>query len=92
MELSELLEKVKDKESFFIFTNELLADKEDEVKRGNLSSATYLDKGLNGWVNNTIEGFLESAIAFTEDNNSWLNEPNHWKKLALFLYGGKIYE
>lgn len=92
MELSDLLEKVKDKESFFIFANELLADKEDEVKRGNLSSAAYLDKGLNGWVNNTIEGFLESAIAFAEDNNSWLDEPNHWKKLALFLYGGKIYE
>ena len=92
MELIDLLESVKDRETFFDFANALLSDKEDEARKEKESPTIYSDKGHNGWVNNNIEGFLDSAIAFTEDNSSWIDEPNLWKKFALFLYGGKIYE
>ena len=88
----DLLESVKDRETFFDFANALLSDKEDEARKEKESPTIYSDKGHNGWVNNNIEGFLDSAIAFTEDNSSWIDEPNLWKKFALFLYGGKIYE
>ena len=92
IDLDDLLEQVCDEESFFVFANALQSDKEDESEKDNLSSRSPYTYGWNGWQNSNIEGFLESAIAFTQDNQPWNDEKNLWKKFALFLYGGKIYE
>lgn len=92
MDLDELLEKVEDQESFLAFAKALQADKEDEAKKEQLTPSNPYSHGLNRWENSSIEGFLESAIAFTEDSQPWQSEPNLWKRFALFLYGGKIYE
>ncbi len=92
MDLDELLEKVEDQESFLAFAKALQADKEDEAKKEQITPSSPYSHGLNGWENSSIEDFLESAIAFTEDSEQWQREPNLWKKFALFLYGGKIYE
>ena len=95
MELTEYLEKVTDKESFLGFVRALQADKEDENTKEKKNRSNPYSHGWNGWENNTIEGFLESAIAWAEDSDFGSNiEPveNHWKMFALFLYGGKIYE
>ncbi len=91
-ELHELLDDVKDEKSFLNFAKALQADKEDEVRKEKQSPPSPYSHGLNGWENSNIEGFLESAIAFAEDSQPWSAEPNYWKKFALFLYGGKIYE
>ena len=92
MELEDLLDKVKDENSFLVFAKALQADKEDETNKENINPANPYSHGWNGWENGTIEGFLESAIAFSEGNEVWTKESNNWKKFALFLYGGKIYE
>ena len=95
MELHEYLDRVKDQESFLEFARALQTDKEDEDRKEKEKPANPYSYGWNGWVNNTIDGFLESAIAWSEDSNfgnNIENTENPWKKFALFLYGGKIYE
>ena len=95
MELHEYLDNVKDQESFLEFARALQADKEDEDRKEKENPANPYSHGWNGWENNTIDGFLESAIAWSEDSTFGDNikkTENLWKKFALFLYGGKIYE
>ena len=49
-----------------------------------------------GWENVTVETFLEAAHAWAEATNfgarQGLGEASPWKKFAVFLYCGKIYE
>ena len=95
MDLTEHLEKVSDKVSFLAFVRALQADKEDESNKEKMNRSNPYSHGWNGWENNTIEGFLESAIAWAEDSDFGNNiqaTDNRWKMFALFLYGGKIYE
>ncbi len=93
MELIDYLNKVEDQNSFIVFVKALQADKEEENRKEILSNPYC--HGWNGWENTTIEGFLESAIAWAEDSGFGDNiekTDNLWKKFAMFLYGGKIYE
>ena len=95
MELEEYLDKVVDEKSFIDFVRALQADKEDENRKEKENPSNPYSHGWNGWENSTIEGFLESAVAWAEDSKFGAQlEPNanQWKKFALFLYGGKIYE
>lgn len=95
MTLDDFLEKVKDQESFLEFARALQADKEDETIKEKAKPSSPYGAGCNGWENSSIEGFLEAAIAWAEDSNFGENfqiEDNPWKKFALFLYCGKIYE
>lgn len=93
MDLDTLLDQVKDEQSFLEFVRALLADKEDEDQKQKENPANPHSHGWNGWQNDTIAAFLDSAIAWAKDNKSaeWL-EANPWKKCALFLYAGKFYE
>ena len=45
-----------------------------------------------GWVNTSLEDFLESAIAWAEDTNFGKIEGNPWQEFAVFLHCGKTYE
>ena len=50
-----------------------------------------------GWQNSTIEQFLESALAWAEDSHFGRRQHlgdvvSPWRRLAVFLYCGKIYE
>ena len=95
MELESYLDKVIDEASFLEFARALHADKEDEDRKEKENPSNPYSHGYNGWQNTTIDGFLESAVAWAEDGNfGEVLEPNAnpWKKFALFLYGGKIYE
>jgi hypothetical protein len=81
MSINELLDNVKDESTFLEFVKAL---KEDfNVHRSE-------------WENGTIDQFLESAIAWSEDSNfgsdQGLKDASAWKKIAVFLYSGKIYE
>ena len=86
----ELLDDVKDEATFLTFAKALLKDREPHEGK------TLDDVGFSGdWANNSISGYLEAAIAWAEDSNFGDNikpESNAWKKAALFLYCGKIYE
>ena len=95
MELVDQLKEVKDEKSFLEFARALQADKEDENKKEKIKASNPYDSGRNGWENSTIEGFLESAIVWAEDSDfgeHFEANANLWKKFAMFLYGGKIYE
>lgn len=84
MELHDLLDQVNDNQTFLRFARALMAD----------SAAASSDD--RGWQNNTIEGFLESAIAWAEASDFGISQglqpSNSWQQFAVFLYCGKIYE
>jgi len=95
MELVKLLEEVNDQESFMTFSRALLADKIDKNSKDDKKKYSPYCSDWNGWENSTIEDFLESSIAWAEDSNFGENIEeieSTWKKFALFLYCGKIYE
>ena len=51
----------------------------------------------NGWQNATIDQFLQAAVAWAEDSDfgrrqELVPDASPWRRLAVFLYAGKIYE
>jgi hypothetical protein len=90
--LHEILENVKDQESFIVFAKALMKDREPhEGKKPN--EVGFVDD----WANNDIWGFLESAIGWAESSDFGLKQDpslksNPWRQFATFLYCGKIYE
>ena len=95
MDVSKLLEVVKDLESFLVFARALAADRAASVahEKENLSSPYGSD--ANDWENTTIESFLEGAIAWAEASDFGITQglslSNPWKQFAVFLYCGKNY-
>ena len=90
MELSELLERVEDRESFFLFVRALITDREDAVAR---QESGHFDEAGDGWESNTIEQYLEAALAWAEATRMGvtrgLPEEPSWKAFAVFLYLGE---
>jgi len=88
----ELLEEVKDEQSFLNFAKVLQEDRKS--REGKATD----EVGFSGeWANNSISSFLEGAIAWAEDSDFGIRqepelETNKWKQFAVFLYCGKIYE
>jgi len=82
--LPRTLEAVHDQESFLRFAQTLLADRH--------ATKTHPD----AWQNDTLEDFLEASIAWAKDSDfgqrQGLAKASPWKKAAVFLYAGKIYE
>ena len=96
MDAFDLLENVVDRESFLAFVRALIADRRHDVRQRTERPIDAAGPGPNGWENDTIEDYLESAVACAEDS---AGKPVHgppqspsWREFAEFLYGGKIYE
>ena len=96
MESRKLIDTVNDEKTFLKFVAELRKDRETEVKAQTATPIDPFGRGPYGWENHTIEDFLEAAQAWAEDSNfgesQGLKEASPWKKFAVFLYCGKIYE
>jgi hypothetical protein len=96
MELHEILERVADEASFLAFVDALRADRESEVAAQQSSGIDAFGRGPRGWENHTIEDFLAAAHAWAGDSHfgkvQGLEAASPWKKFAVFLYCGKIYE
>lgn len=94
MEIYKFLEKVCDEQSFLDFLQILMNDRLEEVQKEKVNPSSPYGPGANWWENNTIEGFLESTIAWAEDSKNGENkiEGNPWKRCAQILYMGKYYE
>ena len=94
--LNVLIERVNSEESLLAFIVALAEDRRQAVvaERENPSSAHGPDAG--GWENTSIEEFLEAAAAWAESTKFGLAQglaaDNLWKRFAVFLYLGKIYE
>lgn len=81
--LTDLLEQVKDQNTFLNFVAALKKDREQENTKVT-------------WQNDTIEQYLEAALAWAHDSkmaeNLDIEITNLWRLFAEFLYAGKIYE
>jgi len=94
--LNVLLERVSSEESLLAFIAALAKDRRQAVvaERENPNSSYGPDAG--GWENRSIEDFLDAAAAWAESTNFGLTQglaaDNPWKRFAVFLYLGKIYE
>ena len=81
MQLHEQLEGVTDDVTFLGFVRALAAD-----RRANAEA----------WENGSIEDFLEASTNWAEDSEfgstQGISTVSPWKKFAVFLYCGKIYE
>jgi hypothetical protein len=95
-ELHDLLERISDETSFLAFAEALLADRIEAVKKEHLKPSSPYGSDANGWENQTIETFLEAAIAWAKDTDLGVSQKisasNPWKRFGVFLYCGKIYE
>lgn len=95
-ELYKKLEMVTDRESFFDFVHALIADRQEEVAKEKKNPSNPYGSGANGWENDTIEDFLEAALAWATETDmgetQGLPSGPNWKGFAVFLYCGKIYE
>lgn len=96
MELHEQLERVTDQESFLAFVRALAQDRRSAAQAESKNAASPYGPDAGGWENTSIESFLEAAIAWAEDSNFGLKQGlasvSPWRKFAVFLYYGKIYE
>jgi hypothetical protein len=96
VELHALVEEVRDEKSFLVFVDALRRDRELAAAGEKASPSGIFGPSQRGWENITIESFLEAAYAWAEDTEFGatqdLREASPWKKFAVFLYCGKIYE
>jgi len=96
MQLHDALESVSDPASFLAFVRLLTEDRADEVRKGAANPSRPYGPGAHGWENGTIEAFLEAALSWAESTDLGLSQglapDNPWKRFAVFLYCGKIYE
>ena len=93
MDLYEILEEVKDKESFLKFVDALIEDRKQASYSEKLRASDY-QLSSDDWQSVTIESYLESASSWLRDYQWKDRNPDEmsWKRIAVFLYCGKIYE
>jgi len=88
--LRNYLEAVVDESSFLAFVDALARDRRDSEDHARSGGIT------DRWENNSIADFLEAGHAWAQDSafgtSQGLVNASPWKKFAVFLYCGKIYE
>lgn len=96
MELHEQLELITDQTSFLAFVRALAQDRASAAQAEAKDPSSPYGPDIGGWENTSIESFLSAAVAWAEDSDfgskQGLQSANPWKKFAVFLYCGKIYE
>ena len=96
MELHEQLEHVTNQESFLAFASALAQNRASAIQAEAKNPASPYSADAGGWENTSIESFLNAAVAWAEGSNfgatQGLASANPWRKFAVFLYCGKIYE
>jgi len=96
MELYQLLELVEDERSFLAFVEALYEDRRLDAEAERSSPSSPYGPTGRGWENVTVESFLQAAHAWAIDSKfgatQGLGTASPWRKFAVFLYCGKIYE
>ena len=92
MKPEELLDRVRDRDSFLAFVAALAEEREQAEAMERAEPVGYSLGGALGWQNGCIASFLQAALnCFDHPDNRNSNDPS-WKLFAEFLYFGKIYE
>ena len=90
-ELLDALEAVTDEASFIRFAQALLVE-----RRRSLLLPLGPDGFRGAWANDSIEGFLDAALAWAEDADFGARpgpKSSHpWQLFASFLWAGRSYE
>jgi hypothetical protein len=90
-QLHKLYDDVKDEASFITFALALIQDRESVAR-----FPTTADGFHGEWASNSIESFLEAAVAWAEDSNFGARpgpkSTNPWRLFATFLLAGRGYE
>src|SRR5580698_8911246 len=86
---------VTDEASFLDFVRALEADRRLAAKLE--AQEPHGNGAPRGWQNATIEQFLEGAVAWADDSDfgrrqTLAADVSPWRRLAVFLHAGKIYE
>ena len=93
MKPEELLDQVKDRQSFVAFVRALAEEREAAQEIERQHPDRYMVDGAFDWKNAEISPFLHACLDYFEDKpfHKPEKEPS-WKMFADFLYFGKIIE
>jgi hypothetical protein len=91
-DLHDMAAAVDSKAAFLEFVRALIADREDDVAQQRENPSSPWGPGANGWENGSIESYLESAVAWADDDTDRLPDRPGWREFARFLLAGKHYE
>jgi hypothetical protein len=89
----QLLQKVRDSETFVAFVRALAAEREEAEKLEKENPQAYMVDGAHNWKNADIASYLYAALDYFEEKP--LHRPERepsWQMFATFLYCGKIIE
>ncbi len=97
MDPGDLIDSVHDEATFLEFVECLISDRRAEVQEEpDGPSPLTCGEGCRGWYNHSIEDFLEAAVAWAHATDTGtsqgLKDESPWRRFAVFLYCGKIYE
>jgi hypothetical protein len=92
-----ILNEVSDERSLLKFVKALIDDRVQSLKQEKETPSSPCGPDAGGWENITIEGFLEAAATWAEETNFGITQEsslvfNPWRRFAVFLYCGKIFE
>ena len=89
----ELLDHVRDRDSFIAFVRALALEREEAEQIERDDPETYSVDGANNWKNGDIASYLFAALDYFTDKplHTPESEPS-WGMFAEFLYFGKIIE
>ncbi len=90
MRPEDLLDAVRDRESFFAFALGLAEERNRAEQLEQQNPDTYVCDGALGWMNGSIGGFIGAGVEPGFDETP-IETPT-WNDLATFLYRGKIIE
>ena len=95
-ELFQVLQSVRDEETFLQFLLALRDDREASIAQEKTAPSSPYGSDAGGWENTTIERFFDTAVRWARDSvngNPFYNIPdNPWRRCADILFAAKGYE
>lgn len=95
-EVFEVLQSVRDEETFLQFLLALRDDREASIALEKISPSPPYGPEAREWENTTIERFFDTAVRWARDSvngNPFYTKPdNPWRRCADILYAAKGYE
>ena len=93
MRPEDLLDQVRDRESFLAFARALADERAEAEKIEAANPQIYICDGALGWMNGDITSFIHAGLYYFEPSQFTPSVENPtWKDIAKFLYCGKIIE